>query len=188
MLNDALFYDSYEIIGGEKFMAPSAGAYHNNIMGGLYFVIRNYLRQHKNGNVFTDSLDVHLPDGNLFKPDLFIVKSENADIINWSGAVYGVPDMVVEVLSKSTRKNDLTIKKDIYESNGVKEYWIIDPWAKIVTVYLLRDGKFELDDEYIQYTKGEWDNLSDEERAAAKFDIKLSIFDDCTVNINDIFD
>ena len=188
MLNDALFYDSYEIIGGKKFMAPSAGAYHNKVMGGLYFVIRNYLRQHKNGYIFTDSLDVHLPDGNLFKPDLFIVKSENADIINWSGAIYGVPDMVVEVLSKSTRKNDLTIKKDIYESNGVKEYWIIDPWAKIVTVYLLRDGKFALDDEYIQYTKGEWDNLSDEERAAAKFDIKLSIFDDCIVNINDIFD
>ena len=188
MINDAIFYQPYEIIGGEKIMSPSAGAYHNNVMGGLYIRLGLYVRTHQNGYVFTDSLDIHFPDGNLFKPDLFIIKAENSDIIDWTGAIYGVPDMVVEILSKSTRKNDLTIKKDIYESNGVKEYWIIDPWAKIVTVYHLHDGKFQLDDEYIFYNKGEWKNLSDEEKASAKFDIKLSIFDDCVININDIFD
>ncbi|MBQ9487036.1 MAG: Uma2 family endonuclease [Selenomonadaceae bacterium] len=188
MINDALLYESYEIIRGEEFMAPSAGAYHNNVMGGLYASIRFYLRQHKNGNVFTDSIDVHLPDGNLFRPDLTVVTKENANIINWKKAIFGVPDMVVEVLSKSTRNNDLTIKKDIYESNGVKEYWIIDPWAKIVTVYHLRDGKFQLDDEYIYYDEDEWEELNDKEKATAKFDIKVSIFDDCIVNINDIFD
>ena len=117
-----------------------------------------------------------------------VVTKENANIINWKKAIFGVPDMVVEVLSKSTRNNDLTIKKDIYESNGVKEYWIIDPWAKIVTVYHLRDGKFQLDDEYIYYDEDEWEELNDKEKATAKFDIKVSIFDDCIVNINDIFD
>ena len=169
-------------------MPPSAGAYHNSVMGGLYSVIRFYLRQNKNGYVFTDSLDVHLPDGNLFKPDLFIVKAENSGIINWKGAVHGVPDMVVEVLSRSTKKNDLTIKKDIYESNGVKEYWIIDPWAKSVTVYILRDGKFQFDHEYFKCDADEWESFDDEEKAAYKAEIKLSIFEDCIVNINDIFD
>ena len=60
-------------------------------------------------------------------------------------------DMVVEVLSPSTRKNDFTIKKDIYEKNGVKEYWIVDQRAKTVDVYILRDGKFNFDESYHKY-------------------------------------
>ena len=110
MLNESLNRD-YEIIGGEKFMAPSAGAYHNNVMGGLYTLISFYVRNNKFGYVFTDSLDVHLPDGNLCKPDLIVVQKENAAIINWQLGIYGVPDMVVEVLSKSTKKKDEGIKK-----------------------------------------------------------------------------
>ena len=186
MLNEALNRD-YEIIEGVKIMAPSAGAYHNNVMGGLYTLISVYVRNNKIGYVFTDSLDVHLPDGNLFKPDLTVVKYENAAIINWQSGIYGVPDMVVEVLSKSTKKKDLTVKKDIYEKNGVKEYWIIDPWAKGVTVYLLRDGKFELDDEYFKYDADEWALLDDEEKAAVKPEIKVSIFDDLFIKVDDIF-
>ena len=186
MLNEALDLD-YEIIGGEKFMAPSAGAYHNDIMGELYSTIRLYVRKNNLGYVFTDSLDVHLPDGNLFKPDLIVVKKENAAIINWQKGIYGVPDMVVEVLSRSTRKKDLTIKKDIYESNGVKEYWIVDPRAKSVDVYILRDGKFELDDSYFKYTADEWKNLDEEEKASVKKEIKVGIFDDLFVNVDDIF-
>ena len=111
MLNDALFYESYEIIGGEKFIAPSAGAYHNDIMRGLYSIIRFYVHNNNLGYVFTDSLDVHLPDGNLFKPDLIVVKKENAAIINWQRGIYGVPDMVVEVLSKSAKKKTKVLKR-----------------------------------------------------------------------------
>ena len=187
MLNDALYYKSYETIGGEKFMAPSANAYHNNIMGGIYTLISMYVRQNKLGHVFTDSVDVYLPDGNIFKPDLVVVKKENAAIINWQGGIHGVPDMVVEVLSRSTRRKDLTVKKDAYESNGVKEYWVIDPWGKAVDVYILRDGKFELDGEYFKYDADELKELTDEEKAEVKPEIKVSIFEDCMVKVADIF-
>ena len=187
MLNDALFYKPHEIIGGEKIMSPSAGAYHNSLMGGLYIRIGLHVRTNKNGYVFTDSIDVHLPDGNIFRPDLTVVKTENAAIINWQKAIYGVPDMVVEILSRSTKKNDLTIKKAVYEANGVKEYWIVDPWVKSVTVYLLRDGKFELDDEYFKYDADEWEQIDDEEKAAFKPQIKVSIFDDLFIKVDDIF-
>lgn len=186
MLNDALFYQSYEIIGGEKFMAPSAGAYHNSTLFKLGIIIGQYTISKNCGYVFTDSLDVHLPDGNIFKPDLIVVKKENAAIINWQRGIYGVPDMVVEVLSKSTRKKDEGIKKDIYESNGVKEYWIIDPYMKAVAVYILRDGKFELDDEYFKYDENEWSPL-DEEHIVIKPEIKVSIFDDLIIKVDDIF-
>ncbi|MBQ7477134.1 MAG: Uma2 family endonuclease [Selenomonadaceae bacterium] len=187
MLNDALLYESYEIIRGEKIMAPSAGAYHNNVMGGLYIRIGLYVRTRRNGYVFTDSMDVHLPDGNLVKPDLTVIKSENAAIINWQKSINGTPDMVVEVLSRSTKNKDLTIKKDIYEANGVKGYWIVDPWAKSVAVYLLRDGKFQFEHEYFKCDADEWDSFDEEEKAAYKPEIKVSIFDDLFIKVDDIF-
>ena len=187
MLNDALFYESYEVIEGEKFMSPSAPLNHSGIIFRLGMLIGNYVIAKKCGYVFPDDVDVHLPDGSLFKPDLVVVKKENEGILNWRGAIYGVPDMVVEVLSRSTRKKDLTIKKDIYESNGVKEYWVIDPWVKAVDVYILRDGKFELDGEYFKYTADEWKELTDEEKAEVKPEIKVSIFEDCMVTVADIF-
>lgn len=187
MLNDALFYKPYEIIGGEKILATAANPFHGSVIDELHTTFNNYLRANRNGRVFTDNVDVHLPDGNILRPDLVVITAENLGIINWNKAIYGVPDMVVEVLSKSTRTNDLTTKKDIYEANGVKEYWIIDPWAKIFTVYHLRDGKFQFDSEYIYYTKDEWEDLNDAQKADAKFDIKVSVFDNLVVNINDIF-
>ena len=189
MINDALFYESYEVIGGKKYMAAAASnPFYGSIIGELHTVLNNYFRLKKCGRVFTDNVDVHFPDGNVFKPDMVILTSANLSIIDWKRGIYGVPDMVVEVLSKSTMRRDVTIKKDFYESNGVKEYWIIDPWKESISVYILREGKYELDDEYIYYHKEEWEDLTDEQRAEAKFEIKLSIFDDCIVNINDIFD
>ena len=187
MLNDALFYAPYEIIGGKKIMSAMAFINHSGIIMRLGSRIFNYVDLNNCGYVFTDNVDVYLPDGNLFRPDLTVITQENADIINWKGAIRGVPDMVVEVLSRSTRKNDLTVKKDAYESNGVKEYWIIDPLAKTVDVYILRDGKFILDDSYFKCSPDELELMSDEEKAALKSEIKVSIFDDLYVKVDDIF-
>ena len=189
MLNDKLFYKPYEIIGGRKIMAPSASAYHNRSMFRLAVEIENYTRKNKCGYVFTDNVDVHLPDGSLYRPDLIVIKSENAGIIDWNKTITGVPDMVVEIISQSTKKNDFSIKKDTYELNGVKEYWIIDPFFKSVMVYLLRDGKYFLDDEYIYFTdKEEFEEMPEEDKAKIKSEITLSIFPELTVKLEDIFE
>ena len=119
MLNDRLDYDSYEIIEGKKIMSPSPAKSHMYIMMNIAFTIAKYLRGKKFGRVFTDNMDVHLPDGNLVKPDLFVVCDRK--ILKDKATVYGVPDFVVEILSYSTRRRDMTTKKDIYEKNGVKE-------------------------------------------------------------------
>ena len=187
VIDEALMYPSYEIIGGEKIMAPSASSYHNAVMGGFYVDIVNYLRKNNCGYVFTDNVDVYLPDGSKYKPDLVVITRENFGIIEWRGAIHGVPDMVVEVLSKSTRKKDLTVKKDSYEKNGVKEYWIVDPYMEIIDVYLLRDGKYYLDGEYANYNDDELEMLNDEQKAEAKFEITLATFPDLTINIKEIF-
>ena len=187
MLNDALFYNPYEIIGGVKFMSPSAPLNHSHFIMELATTINIYLRRHKCGYVFTDDVDVHLPDGNFFQPDLCVVTNENAGILSRRNAIYGAPDMVVEVLSRSTKKRDLTVKKDSYEACGVKEYWIVDPYYKSIDVYILRDGKFELDNEYFKYDADEWRDLEEKEKAAYKPEIKVSIFDDLFIKVDDIF-
>lgn len=189
MLNDALFYNLFETIEGENFMAPAAPLYHSDFILELATSINFYLRRNKNGYVFTDDVDVHLPDGNFFKPDLVVVKKENASILKQGKAIYGAPDMVVEVLSKATKKRDVTVKKDAYEASGVKEYWIVDPKYKSIDVYILRDGKFVFDNEYTLYDEDdvEWIHMSDEEKAAVKSEITLSIFPDLTIKLSEIF-
>ncbi|MBR0260340.1 MAG: Uma2 family endonuclease [Selenomonadaceae bacterium] len=187
IINERLFYPSYEIIGGEKFMSPAPNLDHSDIIFKLSFVIGGYLIEHKSGYVYTDNVDVHFSDGTLFKPDLSVVLKFNEKILAGRRAIFGAPDMVVEVLSKSTRKRDLTIKKDIYEAQGVKEYWIIDPYMKAISVYLLQDGKYFLDDEYILFDEEDLDLLTDAEKADVKHEVPVKILDGLKIPLEFVF-
>ena len=176
----------YEIIGGEKiFMAASPNPDHNTVVGQLFIIFGNYLNLKQNGaGIFAD-VDVHLPDGDVFRPDFCVIK--DLDIVKRKRAIYGVPDLVVEVLSRSTAKKDFGTKRDAYEKYGVKEYWIIDPYTKSIQVYLLIDGKFTLDYVYQIYSDDDLAILEESEKNAIKYDIKVSIFDDLNVDVNNVF-
>ena len=187
ILNERLLYPSYEIIGGKKIMAPSAAPTHGGVIMRLGTIIENYLDANNLGYVFADDIDVHFLDGSLFKPDLSVILEKNSAIIDWRRGIYGAPDMVIEVLSKSTRRNDLTIKKDTYETHGVREYWIVDPWMKSIDVYLLRDGKYFFDDEYILFDADEIERLNDTEKATVKHEIPVKILDGLTIRLDYIF-
>ena len=192
MLNESLYWheNTFEIFKGEKFMSPSADIGHSSIITKLMLKIGSYVYENKLGYVFADNMDVHFPDGSLFRPDFIVVCADNADIVtkNIYGAIHGVPDMVVEILSKSTRNRDFGIKKDAYEANGVKEYWIIDPWSSTIYTYILRNGKFELGGEYIHYSESEFALLYEDEKAAVKFEVPVTLFPDFKVKLSDIFD
>lgn len=189
MLNLAIDYDEdFEIIEGEKIMASAANLGHNAIIMRIAMSIGGYCEKNNDcGFVFTNSVDLYLPDGNIFSPDLTVVLRENENILDWGGNINGVPDMVVEVLSKSTRKRDLTIKKDIYERNGVKVYWIVDPLVKSVTVYLLQDGKYFLDDEYILFSEKEFSMLNEREKSEVKYEVPVHLFEGLSVKLAYIF-
>ena len=192
IINERLLYPSYEIIGGEKIMAPAPNPTQGGVIMRLGMIIAAHFDETDGGYVLGDNADVHFPDGTILRPDLSVILEKNAAIINWSSGIYGVPDMVVEVLSKSTRKNDLTIKKDIYEAQGVREYWIIDPWAKIIDVYLLRDGKYFFDDEYILFDenkdKNDLEIIHDRgELDLIKHEIPVKILDGLTIPLKRIF-
>ena len=181
--------DAYEIIEGEKFMSPTANINHHRIIANLMFTIGVYASTNKLGYAFADNMDVHFPDGSLFRPDFSFVSAANGKIVtdNATRTIYGVPDMVVEVFSRATMRRDTGIKKEIYERNGVKEYWMIDPWRESVEVYLLREGKYFLDEEYQLYDENEWSELTDEERAAVKLEVPVNVLDGFSVKVKNVF-
>lgn len=181
--------DDYEIIEGEKIMAPSPGWRHVNVTANLVTIIGGYTRINKLGVVAPDNFDVHFPDGSLFRPDFIFICAENAKSLFKSkdNTFHGVPDMVAEIFSRSTMKRDVGIKKDIYERNGVKEYWIIDPWRESIDVYLLRDGKYELDGQYENWSDDELLQISEDERAKIEMEVPVAVLDGFKVKIRNIF-
>ena len=157
---------------------------HNRVVTNLVNIFSRYLRG-KRCEAFFDGVQVHLDEENTFVPDAMIVC--NKDIIKHNG-IYGAPDLVVEVLSPSTGKNDRGPKKDVYERHGVREYWIADTKSKSIEVYLLRDGHFVLDNIYNVYEDWEWEQLSEEEKATAKLPLKVSLYDDFFVDVREVFE
>jgi Uma2 family endonuclease len=87
-------------------------------------------------------VDVLSSEKRVVAPDIVIVKKENSHIITKKN-IRGVPDMVVEIVSPSTRRYDLGEKKNFYEQLGIKEYWACDYRNKEVQVFNLKDDKFD---------------------------------------------
>ncbi len=110
----------------------------------------------------------------------------NPDIIKENG-IYGAPDLVVEVISPSTMRYDRGPKMQAYAKAGVKEYWLVTPLARSVEVYLNHGGVFEIDETYAVYSEADLSVMNDEEKAAIKPQIKVSLYDDLLVNVEDVF-
>ena len=179
----------YEVINGKKILFESDSIAHNLIKGSLNMAFAEHVKRNRSGLIFMQ-LETHFPDGNIFYPDfLFIDKSRDKLVIeNPHQPLRGVPDMVAEIFSRTTLKRDLGVKKDVYECNGVKECWMIDPWRESISVYLLRGGKYELDEIYFNYTDAELNDLTDEERAAVKMEVPVAVLDGFKIKIRNIFD
>ena len=175
--------ETYEIINGQVYMMSRPSTRHMKIEGNILYALKTYLKG-KSCQPFNET-NVFFAEDNIFVPDVMIVC--DPEIIEDDG-VHGTPDLIVEILSPSTARNDKISKKIIYEKYGVKEYWIIDQFSKSVEVYLLKDGKLELDDVYSTYQDFEWKRLTEEEKAAIKKAIKVSIYDDFYVTLEDIFE
>ena len=91
--------------------------------------------------MFFAPLDVILTRFDVLEPDLLYVSRDRSAVLkDW---VRGAPDLVVEVGSPSTRKRDETIKRTLYEREGVVEYWIVDPKIDLVRVYRRKEDRFE---------------------------------------------
>ena len=182
---------SYEIINGKIYAMTQPNIQHIRITKNIFRQFDRYL-DGKQCEAFSDSLAVFYDETNRKNyviPDVMIIC--NRDIIRFNGA-YGPPDLIVEVLSSSTAQNDRTLKKDIYEKIGVKEYWIVDINNRLVEVYLNKDGRFETDRFYLYLTDEEIAEnalLPADDRNKVDYEdcIKVSLYDDLYVKLKDIF-
>lgn len=173
-----------EMIDGEiVMMSPRPLINHNRISGNIYTIFRNYL-DGKTCEAFGDGVDLYLSDKERYVPDGMIVC--NKDIIKRNG-IYGAPDLVVEILSPSTARNDRGHKKDVYETAGVCEYWIVEPEIKSVEVYLLKDGKYVLDDIYSVYPDCLLEKMTEEEQGKIKTEFQCSLFNDLVISLDEVF-
>jgi Uma2 family endonuclease len=130
---------NYQLIEGDLVMAPSPGTFHQDIVGKLHRRIGNFLDTHALGRVFLAPLDVHLSDLNVYQPDLLFIRRDNAAIIEEHG-IEGAPDLVVEILSKTSGKYDLGPKRSVYARTGVEELWIVDPAKRTLALYRLSEN------------------------------------------------
>lgn len=127
---------------------------------------------------------MHLTEKDVFIPDMMVVC--DPDKIKSNG-VFGAPDLVVEVLSPSTLRNDRTHKKDICGQSGVKEYWLVDPISKSVEIYRAEGTELVLHDVYGLCSEWELEKMTEEERAALVIHFKCGLFDDLDISLEDIF-
>jgi len=131
----------YELIGGKLIMTPSAKWQHQDVVVNLLTIFKVFLNQHPIGKISTE-LDVHLGD-EVARPDILFISKERLDIL---GEAYpnAAPDLVIEVLSPSTAVHDKKTKSQLYYTSGVKEYWLVDPEAKLVDVFVAGENKWIL--------------------------------------------
>jgi Uma2 family endonuclease len=133
----------YEIIDGDLLMAPAPDTWHQDWSRELTLIVATYVKRTKLGKVFIAPVDVVLDPENTVQPDLVFVSAANLPIIQHR-AIFGVPDMVVELVSPSSVRRDRYDKKALYARFGVKEYWIGDPANKALEILTLKSGNYEL--------------------------------------------
>jgi len=170
-------FDEYvELIKGKVFkMSPAPLNYHQRISTSILTEFGYYLKK-KKCKVFSAPFDVRLlkdikEDKDVFtvvQPDICIICDPNKLDPKGRGCI-GAPDLIVEILSKSTSKKDYNEKFNLYEETGVREYWIVSPAEKFVSVYVLINDKYELKDHYEEGT------------------VPVGIFEDFEIAIEDIF-
>jgi Uma2 family endonuclease len=137
----------YELLNGMLMRKSSPTIQHQRIVGNIYFQFRLFAQQKKIGEAFIAPLDVVLNETNAPQPDVIFVGKENTAILNEEEQVIiGIPDILVEVISPGSVKNDRFDKKEIYEKTGVPEYWVIDPSNRSIEVLQLVEGRYELFD------------------------------------------
>ena len=133
----------YELIGGNLLMAPAPDTWHQNWVGSLFDILRSHARKNQLGRVFVSPIDVVLDDENTVQPDLVYVAKEKESIIQ-RRAIFGVPDLLVELVSPSSVRRDRYDKKELYARFGVREYWIGDPANRSLEILTLKGGQYEL--------------------------------------------
>jgi Uma2 family endonuclease len=123
----------HEIIDGQHRVNASPNLRHQRIVQHLGFEMMMWLKLHPIGEIWCVAVDVVFTKHDVVVPDIIYVSNERREILT-DANVQGAPDLVVEVLSPSTRKWDQVNKRRLYAAKNVPEFWIVDPRTNSVRV------------------------------------------------------
>ena len=139
-LPESMFHIEY--INGEIVMAPTPTVAHQRVIGKLFSALHKFVDRTKSGEIFLSPLDVVLPSGDVVQPDLFYLTNEESERATMAGRVHAAPPFLVEILSPGSIRHDKVTKRNLYEQNGVREYWIVDVAKKSITQLVLRRKRY----------------------------------------------
>lgn len=135
-------FERVETIGGLRYeLQPSPKLDHQVLVTALWNALDSAC--HTSGIVVVAPMDVHFDANNIVQPDIIFIANENMHIIR-NKQIYGVPDLLVEILSPGSGKHDKFRKRNLYEEFQVREYWIVDPVLKTVDRFVLTEDKLQL--------------------------------------------
>ena len=135
-----------ELINGEIYLLPSPNIGHQEILGRLYLLFTEYFKD-KKCRVFLAPFDVHLKKKDMKTPDVvqpdLLVACDLENNVTEEGRYMGTPDLVVEILSDSTRNKDMIDKLNSYMLSRVKEYWVVDPKQTTIIIYSFENNEID---------------------------------------------
>ncbi|MFK7981340.1 MAG: Uma2 family endonuclease [Saprospiraceae bacterium] len=132
-----------EFINGEIIIHSPIMKEHNDATKGLLSLLDNYVIKYNLGYVGVEKVMVRF-SRNDYEPDVCFFNKKKSATFKKGQHLFPVPDLVVEVKSKSTAKSDKDTKFKDYEQHSVGEYWMIDPIKEIVEQYVLVKGVYKL--------------------------------------------
>ena len=127
-----------EVLEGELIVNPAPRRDHQVVSANLDWILQRYLRSSEAGRVFTHPVDLYLGRHDIVQPDLVVIRNSRLGIYRPEGIIDEPPDIVIEILSPSTRGVDLVRKMALYARSGVPEYWVADPEQRVLVINRLQ--------------------------------------------------
>jgi Uma2 family endonuclease len=131
----------HELIDGVHYVMSSPVLRHQRVVRRLGLSIGNFVDATGSGEVFFMAVDVVLSLHDVVVPDFVFVSEERRHLLQEKN-ISGPPDLIAEVLSPSTRHRDRLLKRRLFEREGVREYWLVDPEKDTVHVHFLTSGGY----------------------------------------------
>jgi len=143
------FEERVELIKGKIFkMSPAPNRFHQELAGDIYTSLNVFLHS-KPCKAYIAPFDVRLPRKSADDKDIITVLQPDVCVIcdlaklDLRGCV-GAPDIIVEILSPGNNAKEMKNKYEVYESAGVKEYWVVSPQNQTFLIHILVNDKFQL--------------------------------------------
>ena len=144
----------HEILDGKLYVTPGPRFDHQRVAANLLVVMAPLAREHCLGEV-VGPMTVHVHDELVFEPDLIFIRADRMHVADPEGHVHGVPDLVIEILSPSTRSYDRALKRKHYLEAGVTELWLVDIDERMIEVWRPGDEEPERTPESVAWRVGD---------------------------------